>query len=389
MPDNAERFAGEAIVAIERLTRELLSRRSCAHLIENEIDQLVLEVGLSLRHGSSADKAAGLRSQIDELLDEAVQHAAVFRPGHAYCHRCASAECDHSAPPSSRHVFTGYAPTGAPRWGDFAQRCLDLRHPDVDRLYNQPPALLTLVQAPEELHSAFLSAFDNHEYALLGQVTAGFFSVPTRAHEGRGVIALSIQAALSRTRRGRPRVGLNLLARGPGGEPLDLVWERQDELPWRRSVRWAQAAVASLGPTLRRMRPSDRRQVELERRVSGILGGLRRRLERDNRSRSRRTRHAEERHRSGERPTRKAIEDARDALDDAFLYDARSGVVVVLGERGRTHFFGPGGKLVSSVRYSRDAIARKVKQERWQPADAEHRESLRQTLADSEAAETD
>jgi hypothetical protein len=382
MSDSAEKLAGEAIAAIERLTRELLSRRSCAHLIENEMDPLVLELGLSLRGGDSTEQAARLKRRIDELLDEAVQHAAAFRPGHAYCHRCSSAECEHSAPPSSRHVFTGYAPTGAPRWGDFAQRCLDLRHPEVDRLYNQPPALLTLVQTPEELHSAFLSAFDNRKYALLGQVTAGYFSVPTHAHEGRGVIALSIQAALSRTDHGRPRVGLNLIARGPGGESLDLVWERQDELPWRRSVRWAQAAVASLGPTLRRMRPRDSRQVELERRVAGILGGLRRRLERDNRSRSRRTRHAEERHRSGERPTRKAIEDVRDAADDAFLSDDRSGVLVVLGDRGRTHFFGPGGKLVSSVRYSRDAIARKVKQERWRPASREQRETLRRTFAD-------
>ena len=52
-------------------------------------------------------------------------HAAVFRPGHAYCHRCKGAMCEHSEPPSSRHVFVGYAPTGAPRWTDFAQWCLD------------------------------------------------------------------------------------------------------------------------------------------------------------------------------------------------------------------------------------------------------------------------
>lgn len=377
MPDKAGEWAGEAIAAIERLTRELLSRRAGAHLIENEIDTLVLEFGLSLRQGTRAEKAASLMRQIDELLDDAVQHAAVFRPGHAFCHRCTSADCGHSLPPSSRHVFVGYAPTGAPRWIDFAQRCLDMNHPEVDRLYHTPPAFLALVQTAEDLHGGLLRAFDSRDFALLGQVTAGFFSVPARAHEGRGVIALSIQAALSRTRRGRPRVGLNLLARGPGGEALDLVWERQDELPWRRSVRWAQAALASL-------RPRDRRPTELDARVMAILGGLRRRLERDNRARGRRTRHAEEHHLSGRRPTRKAIEDARAANDAAFLHDARSGALVVLGDRGRTHFFGPAGKLVSSVRYSRDAIARKVNQERWQPASAEQRATLRRMLEDSE-----
>jgi hypothetical protein len=281
----------------------------------------------------------------------------------------------------------GYAPTGAPRWIDFAQRCLDLRHPLVDRLYDVPPAFLTLVHNATELHGSLLQAFDNRTYALLGQVTAGFFSVPARAHEGRGVVSLSIQAALSRPRRGRSRVGLNLLARGPGGEALDLIWERQDDLPWRRSVRWAQAALATLGPRLDRARQrKGGGYAELETRVDGILNGLARRLERDNRARSRRTRHAQERHQSGRRPTRKAIEDAREAPDGAFMQDSRSGTLVVLGNRGRTHFFASEGKLVSSVRYSRDAIERKVKQERWQPATTEQRETLRRTLAESEDA---
>jgi hypothetical protein len=252
-------------------------------------------------------------------------------------------------------------------------------------LYDQPPVLLALSHTAEELHGGLLRAFDEGKYALLGQVTAGFFSIPARAHEGRGVIALSIQAAMSRTRRGRPRLGLNLLARGPGGTGLETIWERQDDLPWRRSVRWAQAALATLGPTLGRSRRKGR---ELEHRVDGILAGLRRRLERGNRARSRRTRHAQERHQSGGRPTRKAIEDAREAPDDAFMHDTRSGVLVVLGDRGRTHFFAAEGKLVSSVRYSPAAIARKIKLERWQPATAEQREALRSRFAESDPAAT-
>ncbi len=379
MGNDVERTAEEAIAAIERLTRELLARREGAHLIENDLDRLILEIDLSLRDGARREKGAELRRQIDELLDDAVQHAAVFRPGQAYCHRCASAACEHSQPPSGRHVFVGYAPTGAPKWADFAQRCLDLRHPEVDRLYDEPPALLALNHTAEELHNGLLRAFDNGTFALLGQVTAGFYAIPARADEGRGVVALSIQAGLSRSRRGRPRVGLNLLARGPGGEGLDRIWERQDDLPWRRPVRWAQTALSTLGPALLKR---SRRGTELERRVDRILAGLQRRLERGNRSRSRRTRHAQQRHQSGRRPTRKAIEDARGAPDEAFLHDTRSGVLVVLGDRGRTHFFAAEGKLVSSVRYSPGAIDKKIKQDRWQPATDEQRETLRQWLVD-------
>ncbi|NIM62931.1 MAG: hypothetical protein GTO30_15175, partial [Acidobacteria bacterium] len=73
------------------MTRELLSRREGSHLIENELDRLVLDIEMSLRDGALERKASTLRKQIDELLDDAVQHAAVFRPGQAYCHRCASA----------------------------------------------------------------------------------------------------------------------------------------------------------------------------------------------------------------------------------------------------------------------------------------------------------
>jgi hypothetical protein len=56
---------------------------------------------------------------------------------------------------------------------------------------------------------------------------------------------------------------------------------------------------------------------------------------------------------------------------DSLFVDERSGAVVVLGDRGRTHFFTTSGRLVSSVRYSRDAIERKIKSELWRPASDE------------------
>jgi hypothetical protein len=64
------------------------------------------------------------------------------------------------------------------------------------------------------------------------------------------------------------------------------------------------------------------------------------------------------------------------------MVDEARGTIVVLGERGRTHFFTPGGRLVSSVRYGREAIARKIKQDRWRPATGEEVENLREQLAD-------
>jgi len=371
-PDRLGELAWEALRA---LLRERLDRTPGGHLIEAQIDSLDLRLQLALR-GPAADPrrfTTALCDEIDGVLRDAVVQAAAFRPGHAYCHRCETVECEHSQPPTCRHVFVGYAPTGLPRWEDFAQHCLDLRHPSVDRLYVEPPAFLTLVQRGDALHGAMLSAFQNRSYELMGQLIAGFFSVRRRPEEGRAVVAMTVQVAASHARSGPPRLGLNLLGRAPSGEPLERLWERHGELPWRKSVRWAQAALQGLSPRTGR--------AELLGRVEGIVQGLARRLEREQRARSRRTHHAEARHATGERPTRKAVDDARSVNGGEVLFDAAHGTLVVLGDRGRTHFFTTDGQHVSSVRYSRDAIARKRKLERWQPAPADLADALRRKLA--------
>jgi hypothetical protein len=258
-----------------------------------------------------------------------------------------------------------------PRWEDFAQLCLLLRHPEVDRLYDRPPAFLTLVQSGRELHGGMLRAFRNGPGALLGQVAAGFYAVPARAEEGRGVLALTLQVTALRQGASGLLLRLNLLGKTPAGEELTMLWERQEDLSWRRSLRWAQSALQ------RCSRRSVTGEDELQLKIDGVMHGLARRLVREHRSRTRRTRHAEERHLSGRRPTRKAIDDLRSAGDEAFMVDEKSGAFVVLGERGRTHFFTAEGRLVSSVRYSRDEVGRKVKLGRWREAAAEEREVLR------------
>ncbi len=176
---------------------------------------------------------------------------------------------------------------------------------------------------------------------------------------------------------------MNILGLSPSGEDLGTLWERHRELPWRRAVRWAQGALQSIRVRSALTRSGDGAgpaRQRLDRRVDGIMRSLARRLERDRRATGRRTRHAEERHESGARPTRKALEDALAAADEAVLFDERSETLVVLGDRGRTHFFNRDGRLVSSVRYSRDAIDRKRKTERWREASARQIEELRKVL---------
>jgi hypothetical protein len=377
--------SGEAIwKSLARLARDLLRRKAGGHLIEGRIPDLDLRLPLRL-NGSEAESAAfsqQLCASIEDQLDTAIELLAAFRPGHAFCHRCNTATCEHSLPPSSRHIFVGYAPTGAPRWEEFAQFCLQQRHPEVDRLYEDPPAFLTLVQDAGTLRADLLESFQNTGQDLLGQLTAGFFPVRSRAGEGRGVLALTIQVSVARAAGGRRRLGLNVLGRTPSGEDLGMLWERQEDFAWRRGVRWAQSALASVEKdgTWRRRRSGIPR-AELESRAAGILNGLARRLEQDLRGRSRRTAHADRRHHDGDRPTRKALDDIRQVRSNGvLLVDERSGALVILGDRGRTHFFTPEGRLVSSVRYSREAIERKRQSGLWRNASDDEARDFRARL---------
>jgi hypothetical protein len=375
MGDSVKALGEIAGDVLQKMVREMLARKAGGHLVEARLEEIDLRLTLALR-ADPAEFADDLVGVLDRILDDAIQHAVAFRPGRAFCHRCAQAGCEHSRPSSCREVFVGYAPTGVPLWKDFAQHCLELKHPEVDRLYDEPPAFLTLVQAGDELRERLLTAFRSPAYELHGQIAAGFFPVRTRQEEGRGVLALTFQVVGGRGRTDR-RLALNLLGVAPGGESLETLWERYREIPWRRAVRWAQAALASVRTGRRR---GGLRAYEVDARVEGILQGMARRLERERRASSRRTHHAERRHESGRRPTRNAIDDIRAAGTEGILLDERSGTVVVLGDRGRTHFFTAEGRLVSSVRYSADAIERKRKLGVWRQASTEEAGAIRQRL---------
>lgn len=358
---------------LRRMVQDLLARKSGGHLVTGAVDEII--VHLPAGGGDAEDFAAELAAHLEDEVDDAIRRAAAFRPGHVYCHRCCAAACEHSSPPTAQHVFTGYNPTGTPLWEPMAQALLALRHPEVNALYDNPRALVTLVQDSATLRGTMLEAWQNPVCEVVGQLVAGYFRPPGGSIGNGERLALTLQVTAARTQRQGLRLGLNLLGGPDEAWPIDL------EPPWRRPLRWAQDALASVA--VPRGRGRGRRLPspgEVEERVLGILGGLSRRLRQERSGRTRRTGHAQERHQSGERPTRKALDDVRTAPAEAFLLDERNDTLVVLGERGRTHFFTPAGRLASSVRYSRDAIAAKQRRGQWRPAPEERVAALRASL---------
>ena len=235
----------------------------------------------------------------------------------------------------------------------------------------------------KELHSELLPAFRDRKtgFRLEGQVTAGWFRVPMRDRRP-AMIALTFQALSSapKAKKGKGRyrrLGLNVLGQGPEGEALGDLYDRLDDLPWKPAQQWGQEALDTLD---RAQGPGAGTWQEVSQRIEGILNGMARRLQQARRSRDRRTEHAQDRHKTGERPTRMALKDLAAAREESFLFDRRRKTVVVLGQRGRAHVWSPEGKLVTSVRYSGDSIERKKKLEIWRPASPEEIVTLRKVV---------
>jgi len=359
-------------LALRLLAKELhrrLRQHPSAHLLNGggESVELRLRIPTLDRRGWVERAREATSESIDDALGRLLIHRSVFRPGLIYCLRCGSTHCDHAAPTRSTEVFAGYSPSGVPRYLDLGQWLLERQDPRVDHLYRRPPGLVAHIASGTDLTQDLLPAFRDADsgYHIHGQVTAGWYQFPTNAGLTDSV-ALTFQLVSTQPNKGRRRFGLNLIGKGPEDEPLENLFDRIGEIPWQSATRWTQqilrdverAAARSPGPT----------DEQVEKRLSGLLSGFARRLEHQRRSRDRKTRHAQKRHREQERPTRKAFADLEQARNDRILVDTRRDTLIVLGERGRAHVFNQSGRLVTSIRYSPDSIERRRERGLWRPA---------------------
>jgi hypothetical protein len=372
---------------VVRLLREELRARAerhpAGHLLGRRGDSLSFEADVPLAAGENSleEAAGGLGKRLQQGLSDLLAQRSVLLAGCVYCLRCRTSACDHSRPNGSREVFAGYGPSGVPRFVDFGQWLLSSGDLRVEALYREGRSLVAHWSGERELTRDLLPAFRDARvgFRLLGQVAAGWYRVPAGERRSDS-LALSFQIVSTSPEGRKRRFGLNVVGAAPGGAQLEDLHVRLGALPWSTAVRWAQLALEDVE---RRQRGRRRQSDEaIERRMEGLLAGLARRLEQRQRSSSRRTRHAERRHESGQRPTRMAVLDLERARPEDILVDGRDRTLVVLGERGRTHFFNQSGKLVTSVRYPAESIDRRRRGGRWSQASAEEVAALRQAVSD-------
>lgn len=368
--------------ALRLLSKELqgrLRKYPGAHLVESRGDDVELRIRLPIGRGHRwlGKQRASISSTLDEGVRRSLMRSAISRPGHVYCLRCTTADCEHSSPSRPSEVFAGYTPSGLPRFLDLGQWLLNRRDPRVDLLYRRPPALLAHRTDGRELSADLLPAFRDRDsgYRIHGQVTAGWYHFPV--DNGSTVpLALTFQVVSTRPQRAGRRLGLNLIGTGPDDQRLENLYDLTGEIPWLEAMRWAERALEQAERGIARSpTPADRERIE--KRLQGILHGLGNRLERERRSRNRKTDHARKRHRQRSRPTEKALADLEHASPEQVLVDTRRDTFVVLGANGRAHIFNRSARLVTSIRFSADAIERRRKRGIWKPAVANEIEALK------------
>lgn len=368
----------EALESLSRVLRQEIEEHPSGHLGPGRVPTVRLEVLVPVGGDAGEGHLEEARAEVRRAAETLLLRRSVLRPGRVWCLRCASADCEHARIEDPRAVFTGWGPSGLPEFRDFAQWLLERRHDHIDRLYREPPGFVADVVSGRELASRLLEPFqDDDEVRIHGQVVAGWYRVPRADAPGEQLLAITIQVVSTRGRKRRRQLGLQIIGSGlEDGEAEHLV-RRMGRLPWADSLRWGQGI---LDQVQRMQRRPGVRATLLSRRLEGTLKSIARRLSQDVRSRSRRTAHAEERHRQGDRPTRTAVRDLQQAGEDDVLRDRLRSTWIVLGEKSRAHVFSDGGKLVTSLRSSPDATRRKREKGRWTRASPEQAEDLRRAV---------
>ncbi|NCC49675.1 MAG: hypothetical protein EOM20_00530 [Spartobacteria bacterium] len=382
----AERREQAVVDALRTLMRDLyLEKFGKAPAREKQIP-LALHMTLRASEEWQLDVSPSMRDQIGAALEDAEAECNLYTPGHVYDFYTEQAGSAASVPPSALSVFKGFNSMGVPQWQDLSQMFLDAGDERISDLYAKPPRVLAALQYGKELTTEQLSTFgkSSKTYAVLAQVVAGYFMLPADAQHPQQErrLALTFQVVESRDPARHVKLHLNVLSY--------LPWERLQELfadGWEpgigRACQLVRHELMNLEKKVNHLR-HEGRLIDASRalkRIPAVMRQLVVSLERTDRQARRRTQHSEERRK--ERPTHKALEDARCATPQQLFFDIKSDAWIACGDHGRAHVFSLDGKHVTSFILKPDSIAFRVRTNRWRDMTPEEISTFQQHLAQS------
>jgi len=375
-PEALAVLAGRVVAELDALVAALAEEqgfkpRARSGAVDNEADALVVTLSSSLlrRDSDGGERETALLATLRERVREGIRGTTAFHQGHVYCFYSDEPESPYSQPPNGTDVFAGYSANGKPAWVSFTNLCIARREDRVDRLYSDSPDVIAFVQSAEELTDGLLPGFGRGSLAwrLHGQVVCGLvprnLDVKSRTAER---IALTLQVVETRQRTTGHRLILNMIGLTPVqvSEIAAESTEGSAAEAFRRLVRVTRERIDNLG---RRSAIATRRgqAFDLTAHINQLLVRLRGDVLRVFKSRDYRTRHAEIRHESKERPTALAITDTLQASEGRLLRDEHKDTIVVLGPKTRVHVFSPVGRHVTSLDMPPQDVARRVDGGRW------------------------
>jgi len=387
----AERRERAACDALRALLRDHYLHQFGANLPREQAVPVRLNLRVKPGEAWATEFDPPFAEQIQGQIEDAQAGWDRYQRGHVFCFRCQSAGCEHATPPGPLAVFRGYSSTGTPEWWELAQAFIEARDERVDRLYAEPPAVLARMQYGHDLKDRQLSSFGraSKTYAILGQVVAGYFTLPGahRAGERRAArFAVTLQAVEARGADGAPVLRLNPIVGGTSPEE----WDELLVSAWRPSVGRALDAAARAVEDVERQVRSARESSDPEmlrkhlQRMPGILNRLARTLEQGDRQTARRTRHAEQ-HAREERPVHKALEDARRAGEEQLFFDEKHHTWIACGRQGRAHAFNEMGRHVTSFVLPPGGAEFRVRTRRWRTLPPEEAAEFRALIAPAPA----
>ena len=342
--------------------------------------ELKIRIPIHLRendHRDSVQFSDSLLAQIETLRIQGETESLGHRSGHAPCYWCQAPVCQHSHPPDSRSVLTGWSATGIPIWRELASLFIESGDPQIDLLYGEHPGPAVCWRGEGELLDEILPEYLNDSLFArpVGALLAGGFPIQDLPGE-----TLSITALILESRAGRvvPRYSLNLLCEVPAPHHIATItadYSRSLLACWIGALRsslhqFQEQLVVEASRGKRGSLKSTREKIV------DLLIESRSQLETLRRRDDRRTQHAQKRSEDPHRPTSAALGDLLASDGSDLFEDRKESTLVLRGPQGRIHIFTSTGRHITSAIYSTDSIQSRIARTRWVPMNKERARAL-------------